>query len=181
MARRPDPPELQAEKGYPRRRQSKTDKQIAQAEEIAALLAAAPHEGGLSPPALLMDPRCAGALKVWREYAPQLTRLHLLRDTDRHTFAVFCVAVAEYTEAHLDIITKGYSQAVPAVAGGKMERLRPSVKRREAAQATIMELATRFGLTPTDYYNLMHRQSQAPAKAHQPTSLHATTESDAAP
>jgi P27 family predicted phage terminase small subunit len=165
MGRRRDTPETQAAKGFPSKRRTKTERQIDEAEKLAALISAAPAESGdrLAPPTLLTDPRCAGALTVWREYAPKLAKLNLFTELDRHTFSIFCVYAAEFAAAQLDIMSNGYSTLVKTISGDKMPRINPSVKRRDRAQAIVLEMSTRFGLTPVDYYRLVGQQSAAPA------------------
>lgn len=163
MARHKDPPELQAAKGYPAKRRSSVEKQIAQAEKLAALLAAAPAEPGdhLAPPALLADPRCAPALAVWRDYTPRLAKMNLFGDLDRHTFAIFCVYCAEFAAAQQDILDHGYSRNVRTVSGDLMPRVNPAVDRRDTAQKIILEMARRYGLTPLDRLTLIGHQASA--------------------
>jgi hypothetical protein len=74
MARISDLPELQAAKGFPGKRRPKVQRQIEEAQKLAALLASAPAEPGdrLAPPALITDPRLAATLAVWRDYTPRL-------------------------------------------------------------------------------------------------------------
>lgn len=161
MGRRPANADDQKAQGFPGKRKSKTQRQIEQAERLAALLAAAPSESGdrLAPPALLVDPRCAPALSVWREYTPRLAKLNLFGELDRHTFAIFCVYTAEFTAAQQDILDNGYSRNVRTVSGDLMPRLNPSVDRRDTAQKIILEMAKRFGLTPLDQMALIAQQA----------------------
>ncbi|WP_131194060.1 P27 family phage terminase small subunit [Lichenihabitans psoromatis] len=163
MGRRPDTPELQAAKGFPGKRRSRVERQAERAAEIAALLASAPGETAdpLSPPALLHHPMCAAALAVWREYVPRLVRYNLLVPLDRHTFAMFCVYTAEFAEAHQDVVKRGYSSPVKTVSGDKMDRVNPSVDRRDNAQKIILDMAKRFGLTPLDRFSLIGHQAAA--------------------
>lgn len=159
--RRPDHPALQAAKGHPGKRKTKAERQVEQANEVAALLMASPAEPGdpFAPPAFLVDPRCAGALAVWREYVPHLAKLNLIdMKLDRHTFATFCVYVAEFAEAHNEIQANGYSRNVRTVSGDLMPRVNPNVERRDTAHKHILDLAKRFGLTAVDRFNLLSTQ-----------------------
>jgi P27 family predicted phage terminase small subunit len=187
MGRRRDPADVQAAKGYPGKRRSKTERQIAEAEAIAALLASAPAESSdrLAPPALLTDPRCAPALAVWRDYTPKLAKLNLFGELDRHTFAIFCVYCAEFAAAQQDILEKGYSRNVKTVSGDLMPRVNPSVDRRDTAQKIILEMARRFGLTPLDQFALLGQQASMPSgglfpaqPAQQPPSADAAAKPD---
>jgi P27 family predicted phage terminase small subunit len=161
MARLQDIADIQVAKGFPGKRRPKVQRQIEEAQKLAALLAAAPAESGdrLAPPALLADPRLAAALAVWREYTPRLARLNLFGKLDRHTFAIFCVYCAEFAAAQQDIMDNGYSRLVMTLSGDRMPRVNPSVDRRDTAQKIILEMAHRFGLTPLDQYALIRHQA----------------------
>jgi P27 family predicted phage terminase small subunit len=158
MGRKADDPTTQAAKGFPSRRRSKTERAIAEAERLAKLLADAPADP-VGAPSLLADARMAPALQVWKDYAPQLRNNNLLDATDRHTFAVFCVFMADFAAANEEILLKGYSVNVKTVSGDKMPRDNPAVSRREIAVKFILELSKRFGLTPLDRYQLMKDQA----------------------
>jgi P27 family predicted phage terminase small subunit len=161
MGRRRDPPELQAAKAYPGKRRSKTDRQIADAEALASLLAAAPAESddALAPPALLNDGRLLPALTIWREYAPRLAKLNLFAPLDRHSFAIFCVYYADFVAAQADINANGFSRLVKTVSGDRMPRNNPAVDRRDTAVKFILEFSKRFGLTPLDRLDLIGKQA----------------------
>ena len=142
--------------GHPGKRKTKTEKAIAEAERQGKLLAL-PRDGETSdsPPAYLEDPRLAPALAVWREYAPRLDKLHLLARLDRHTFALFCVYAGEFVVACEDILIKGYSVRVRTVSGDYMPRENPSVSRRDFAAKMVLDLSSKFGLTPADRNKLL--------------------------
>lgn len=161
MGRPKDDPQDQAAKGFPNRRKSKTEKAIEQADRLAKLLGDAPasSQDYLAPPALISDPRLKAAATVWAEYAPRLYELHLLARLDRHTFALFCIYVAEFAAANDDILDKGYSVAVKTVSGDKMLRKNPSVDRRDHAANMVMHLSEKFGLTPADRSKLIRDQA----------------------
>lgn len=168
MARRSDPPGLQAAKGHPRQRGKATVKaRLAEARRVAQLLADAPAETGdkLAPPKFL-DARFPAALQVWRALAPKLRETHRLPNQHRYIFALFCVYFAEWVTANEDIAKYGHTQLVETIAGGQMERVRPIVKLREIAMANVMDLSKNFGLTPTDEYALFaHQRVAAQANA----------------
>lgn len=156
MGRPKGDPLDQAAMGHPGKRKSKTEKAIAEAERQAKLLALPrAEETSDSPPAYLSDPRLAPAMAVWREYAPRLDKLHLLARLDRHTFALFCVYAGEFVVANEDVLVKGYSTRVKTVSGDYMLRENPSVSRRDFASKMVLELSTKFGLTPADRNKLL--------------------------
>jgi P27 family predicted phage terminase small subunit len=157
MGRKRSDPLDQAAMGYPNKRKTKTEKAIAEAERYAQLLALPrdSSETSGSPPAYLSDPRMAAALAVWSEYAPRLDQLHLLAKLDRHTFALFCIYAAEFVIANEDVLAKGYSVMVKTVSGDRMPRENPSVARRDFASKMILELSSKFGLTPADRNKLL--------------------------
>jgi P27 family predicted phage terminase small subunit len=155
MGRRKGNPEDQAAMGHPGKRKTKTERAIAEAERQAKLLALPRADEIAEAPAYLTDARLAPALAVWREYAPRLDQLHLLARLDRHTFALFCIYAAEFVVANEDILTKGYSVMVKTISGDKMPRENPSVSRRDHAARMVVEMSSKFGLTPADRNKLL--------------------------
>lgn len=159
MARRADPPEVQAAKGDPGRRKGKRVAQAERRAAAAAALAALPVGTTVEPPAELREPRFADALQVWRELGPELERTHRLQPLHRTAFAMFCIYIAEWWQACRDLVDNGRSQSVATVAGGVMERDRPAVRWRAESFANAMEAAKQFGLTPREEYALFKDQS----------------------
>lgn len=159
MGRRADPPELQDAKGNPGKRLSKAARRQAQNERVAAMLAKSPLAGPVEPPAAFSEPVYADALRVWREWGPELEKTNRLQPLHRLSFAGFCVDMAEYWWAIDDIRTHGYTQNVKTVAGGYMERMRPAVKIRELAFSRLQVAVASFGLTPREEYALFKDQS----------------------
>jgi P27 family predicted phage terminase small subunit len=133
-----------------------------EAARVAALLSAAPAEQEcLAPPAFIAEATAAGALAVWREYAPVLAARNMLEPIDRHTFALFCWYCAEFVQACEDIRRNGYSREVATIAGGNMLRENPAVARRDSAQKIVLDMSRRFGLTPLDRATLAATQKRA--------------------
>ena len=151
MGRRPTPLGLQDAKGNPGKRLSKAARQIANADRLAGLIAAAPIDADdpLAPPKFF-DDRSAAALAVWREYAPKLQAIHLLDPLFRTPFALFCVYAAEFYQAHEDVLANGHYTRVRTISGDMMPRLNPMLQVRDAAAARILELSKRFGFSPID-------------------------------
>src|SRR5437870_4950610 len=139
-----------------KRRMTKAERIIAEANRLADLLATAPATpgGSLAPPMFINDPRLAGAARVWNEHATRLEALGMLDGLDRHTFAIFCVNVAEFVQANEDIIVNGYSRRVKTISGDYMSRENPALSRRAEAVKNILDLSRRFGFTPLDRYAL---------------------------
>ncbi len=171
MARRADAPAVQKAKGNPGRRKSAVARREAEIARVAKILAEAPREAAdpNAPPKLIDRGKMfAGAVAVWKLMAPKLSATHRLSPQHRPIFAMFCVYFAEWVAANEDIMKNGSTQSVPTVAGGEgatMERIRPIVRIRDAAFDQVLKLSARFGLTPTDEYDLFKSQQAA---AHHP-------------
>jgi len=157
---RPDPE--QAAKGYPARRKGKADRDAEEAMRLAKLLA--PLVGPVAElPAMLQDPKYAPAAVVWRRLAPELRRTHRLPVEAEFFFVQLCIYAQEWASATEDLHSKGFTQTIQTVAGGKMERRRPRSFDRQQAYSNLMELSSRFGLTPHDLYSLFKDQALAAA------------------
>lgn len=172
MGRRAKDPKEQKARGFPNRRKGKTVRKLTQIEQMeqraaedAKLLAAGSDASDLQAlPVFINDKRLAPAIEVWKDYAPRLDKLQLLTTLDRHTFAMFCIYVAEFALANRDVLDNGYTIMVTTVAGSKskaksgnqMPRLNPSVARRDHAAKMMLDLAEKFGFTPLDRAKLIH-------------------------
>jgi P27 family predicted phage terminase small subunit len=166
MGRRADPPAVQRAKGNPGRRRSAVAKREDEIARVAEIIASAPADPAdpNAPPALIdRGPLFAAAIAVWKLMAPRLSGTLRLQQQHRPIFAMFCVYYAEWVMANEDIIAKGATQSVRTVAGGRMERIRPVVKIRDAAFDQVLKLSARFGLTPSDEYDLFKSQQIAAA------------------
>lgn len=146
-----------------RRRLTKAERAILEADRLAALIADAPAEGTdpLAPPAFIADRRMAPALQVWRDHAPYVARLGCLQRGDRLTFALLCVYTAEFAMAQDDLLKHGFSMKVKTIAGGHMLRDNPSLARRDTAAKMMLDLSARFGLSPLDRHKLFAVQGRA--------------------
>jgi phage terminase small subunit len=167
MPRLPDAPGVQEAKGHPGRRLSAVRRRELEAQRVAELLGQPPPEGAdaLAPPAIIAGgPLAAASMAIWRDLAPKLAATHRLQGQHRPAFAMFCVYFAEWVLANEEIGKRGHTQRVRTVAGGFMERLRPAVHVRDRAFQMVMQLSTRFGLTPSDEYSLFKEQALAAAQ-----------------
>jgi P27 family predicted phage terminase small subunit len=98
---------------------------------------------------------------VWREYAPRLDKLHLLARLDRHTFALFCVYAGEFVVANEDVLVKGYSVRSKRFPATRCcAKIRRSARRDHAAKM-VLEISSKFGLTPPDRNKLLTRRRDA--------------------
>ncbi len=159
--RGPKPDADQAAKGYPGRRKSRADRAAIEAARVAVLLA--PTVAAAELPAMLADGKYAAAAAVWRKLAPELRRTHRLPKEAEDIFVMFCIYAQEWTTATEDLHTRGFTQSIKTVAGGRMERRRPQAQEREVARANVLELSGRFGLTPTDMHALFKGQAAVAA------------------
>lgn len=161
-------------KGYPGKRSNKRSRVSAE-ESAGALATAAPVSTG-SPvaavkrvvalhPKFLSEPRLKEALAIWTELEPDLKRLNLLQPLDRHTFAMYCVHMADWIIATRDIQKRGHWKNVKNVNGEPMPRLNPMVKVREIAERHILDIGARYGLDPANRYKLLRDQAAAPKAA----------------
>lgn len=178
--RKPDRPGLQEKKGNPRqRRRSRGPGKVSAETEASKLSAVAPASDGspvadagapkIKParlhPKFLEEPRLKEAFAIWMELEPDLKRLHLLQPLDRHTFAMYCVHMADWIIATRDIQKRGHWKNVKNVNGEPMPRLNPMVKVREIAERHILDIGARFGLDPSNRYRLLRDQAAAPKAA----------------
>lgn len=146
--------------GHPGKRPSKAERQLAEADAMAKLLATAPgSENDPKAPPAFLDERFAPALAVWKDYAPRLAHLNLLDPLYRHAFACFCIWVGEFVMANEDIQKHGYSRNVKTVSGSMYPRVSPAVGRRDTAMSFMLDLSTKFGFTPLDHYKLIREQA----------------------
>ncbi len=145
-----------AGKNQVKKRLTKAERAIANAERLAQLLVSAPAaaDGLLAPPAFITDQRLAPALQFWKEHAEQFSKLGTLEQPDRFTFAMLCVYAAEFVAAEDDILASGFSVKVKTISGDRMARENPSVARRDFAAKMILDLSRSFGLTKLDRLNL---------------------------
>lgn len=172
MGRRRKDPKEQKARGFPNRRKSKTERALEEMEARAAadakLLAGNSDAADLQAlPMFINDKRLQPAIEVWKEYAQRLDKLQLLTTLDRHTFAMFCIYVAEFAIANRDVLDHGYTIMVTTIAGSKsrskkgnqMPRVNPSVDRRDHAAKMMLDLAAKFGFTPLDRASLIAKQA----------------------
>lgn len=168
MARLADKAALQAAKGNPGRRKGEMDARAASDAAVEARLAAAPLPAvsrTVQPPARLTDnPAFAEAATIWAELAPRLAQTYRLDSDDRIAFESFCIYAADFIALSAIVATEGHTQSVKTVSGDDMIREHPAAKRLDKVHGKMMELAARFGLTPSDRFSLFKDQSAAASR-----------------
>jgi P27 family predicted phage terminase small subunit len=144
------------------KRKTRTERHLAEANRIAALITSAPINAGETPaPGLIHDQRLTAARAVWREVVPLLKARHILDDGDRFALALYCYWWGEFVAAADDIARRGYSVLVRTISGDRMPRKNASTSRRDHAFDKISELSTKFGLTPLDRHALQRAAKSA--------------------
>src|SRR5438477_10230282 len=110
---------MTGKRAAPKKKLTKAERAIANAERLARLLLTAPpiDDLPLSPPAFLTDKRLAPALQFWREHAAQFVALGTLEQVDRFSFAMLSIYAGEFVLAEEDILTTGYSVMVKTISG----------------------------------------------------------------
>jgi P27 family predicted phage terminase small subunit len=101
-----------------------------------------PDPSPIDPPAWLEGD--ALAVAIWRDEAPRLLRLGLLGDVDRLAFAALCERAATYQRAAREI------RCDPTQPVGRMRQPKAEVSIARAAAHGLVQLASRFGMTPAD-------------------------------
>jgi P27 family predicted phage terminase small subunit len=152
---------LQAAKGNPGKRLTKAEKAQAEADRLAQALASAPAESGdvLAPPTMMLDERLKPAITVWRSLASDLAKMNVLTVLDRHAFAVYCIAVADYYAAVNDVLANGQTYLATTDKGNKMRRTNPAVAIKERLAKFVFDAGAEFGLTPLTRYSLLREQA----------------------
>lgn len=136
-------------------RMTKAEREAKNKADRLAAMAEPSSSDLLSPPRFFVEtPGMAIALATWTRLVPVLSKTVMMDTTHREMFALFCYYRAEFYAAALDIDANGYSVMVKTVSGDMMPRKNQSVDRRKEAVDQMMDLAKRFGLTPSDMYSL---------------------------
>ncbi|QHB37231.1 terminase small subunit [Gordonia phage Gudmit] len=89
----------------------------------------------------------------WDRVVPELTRLNLLKESDRATLAVYCETWVTWCEARRDVRDNGFSITNTSTRkdGSESEWVtkNPAVAVMETAANQLRAYATEFGLTPS--------------------------------
>lgn len=128
------------------------------ADERAQLLASLPD--GEVPSFLTDGGDFRMELQIWKDLSPDLRRINALARLDRFGFAMYCVHLADWIRATLDIKKNGPTyMARNTITKDMQHKLSPMVKVREIAEKHILELGARFGLDPTNRFRLVAAQA----------------------
>lgn len=155
--RKGDSPETKTAKdGHfrkPERRARSKFKSALSAEERAQVLASL-KEGEV--PSFMMDQRFDMELKIWTELAPDLRRINALANLDRFGFAMYCVHMADWVAATLDIKKNGPTyKSRNTITKDVLHKLNPMVRVRDIAEKHILDIGGRFGLDPFNRFKLI--------------------------
>jgi len=105
-------------------------------------------------------PARGGAASVARSRAgPGAARLPHRQRSPR---VCACIYVADFIAAHDECLRNGFALPMQTASGGSIMRANPALKRCDTAAAMVIELASRFGMSPTDRYRLFSMKARAP-------------------
>jgi P27 family predicted phage terminase small subunit len=113
-----------------------------------------PSEGVIEPTA----PLSPAAQKVWDRLVPDLVAKKVLTPWDLDQFVVFCNSVGIYHECH-ELMGSNYLDT--GAAGGVIKS--PYWQIMRDCQATMTQIGSRYGLTPSDRARLKIDAQEAPA------------------
>lgn len=123
------------------------------AEDRAALLASLP-DGEL--PGFMVDDAFKLELEIWKELSSDLRKINALARLDRYAFAMYCVHMADWITATLDIKKRGATyKARNTINKDVLHKMNPMVRVREIAERHILEIGARFGLDPMNRFKLI--------------------------
>lgn len=162
MGRRPQPKAVKEAKDgrfhAPDKRTRRKKKPSIPAQERAQLLATLPD--GEVPSFLVNDGDFGMELRIWKDLAGDLKRINALQRLDRFSLAMYCVHMADWIRATIDIREHGATyKAKSTITKDWLHKLNPMVKVREIAEKHILDLAARFGLDPTSRFSLIKTQA----------------------
>jgi P27 family predicted phage terminase small subunit len=99
-------------------------------------------------------------VKIWKDLSADLHRINALQRLDRYGFAMYCVHMADWIKATLEIKIHGPTyKARNTINGDVLHKLSPWVKVRETAEKHILALAGSFGLDPMSRFKMLGVQA----------------------
>jgi hypothetical protein len=123
------------------------------ADERAAMLAGL---GDGDVPAFLLDEKVdfRMELDVWKDQAPHLKRMNALQKPDRYTFAIYCVHMADWIRATLDIRKNGATyKARSTITKDVLHKLNPMVRVRNDAYPWATRAWDVAAATPGNWFD----------------------------
>lgn len=96
----------------------------------------------------------APALEIWKQVAPELERLNLLRPSDGHAFSRYCETLVSYWEITSKLRMIGTTYETDS-AHGKMRRISPEFAVQERLFNRLTAMEDRFGLNPASRQQIM--------------------------
>lgn len=157
--RRPKPDELKAAQGFPgKRRPAAGPETAAPSTESEAGTAGDPPVAADQIPAVDAEDLPAAlvsneiATAAWRAIVPQLSRLKLMRTTDREGMVRYCLRLADWYRVRAELdrpLEEGGGEVYETeTRHGNMRRINPLFMVRERLEKGLIEYEDRFGLNP---------------------------------
>ncbi len=164
MGRRKDDPLLQAAKGFPGRRKSAVEKEIATAAEAAEAMPATAENPFPIPHVFTRAPvYWAEAIRIWGEKSEVLKAAGRRRPGYRHTLARYCMwsqfFFAAGEQLRRDLPKGGASIRVKKGDGEFVTRTHPNIEFMAKAETALRLLDAEFGFTPVRDQDLVRVES----------------------
>ena len=99
------------------------------------------------------------AKSMWRQIAPELEAMRLLRVTDRHAFGRYCDALARWYDVGEKLRTEGVTYLSQS-NHGDLKRINPLFLIEERLTRRLTDLEDRFGLSPAARQQILARMAQ---------------------
>jgi P27 family predicted phage terminase small subunit len=145
------------------KRQSATDRAIAEADKLVALIADAPIQPGvaLAAPSFITGAKRKATWHIWKDTVALLADRKMLDALDKYVLAMFCVYVVEFVQANEQIQRDGFTTRVKTISGDHMLRENPAVSIRDTAAKIVLDISRREGFTQLDRAVLLRTQRSA--------------------
>jgi P27 family predicted phage terminase small subunit len=145
------------------KRMSASDRAIAEADKLVALIADVPPQAGvaLSPPTFITGSKRKATWRVWTDTVAMLAERKMLDALDKYVLAMFCVYVVEFVSANEEIQANGFTTRVKTISGDHMIRENPAVSIRNTAAKIVLDISRREGFTQLDRALLARTQKAA--------------------
>ena len=164
MGRRKDDPLTQAAKGFPGRRKSRVESEIAAAAEAAAALPTSGDDPFPLPTEFRNAPAWyAKAIEIWRHQSEVLRVAGRRRPAYRHALTRYCMWMQFFLAAgeqlRKDLPRGGASIKVKKGDGETVIRTHPNIDFMAKAETALRLLEMEFGFTPARDQDLLRVES----------------------
>ena len=150
--RKSEPAEVKEAKGNPGRRPTG----VVSTEDLPTLAGDAPVE------------LTEAGRKIWLRLVPPLRQMNLIRVTDEAAVARYCNHMARFWELTQALEDEGGEYYETDSAHGRMLRVHPAFRVRQAIEMRLEALEDRIGLSPRSRQEIMYRLSQSAVAASSP-------------